>query len=147
MTGRSLGHIDIEHQSVTLSNQLDSNSPNGRFFMAHEIGHNHLHRRVSEKARDGIHSVVSNTKKWLEHHANYFASCLLMPANVVRLLYDIYWKKEFHNEKTSPIRVNKDYYHDPVFQRVVGPVARKMNVSLEAAYIRLKKMGLLLDAA
>jgi hypothetical protein len=70
-----------------------------------------------------------------------------MPANVVRQLYYIYWKKEFHSEKIRPIRVNKDYYHDPVFQRVVGPVARKMNVSLQAAYIRLKKMGLLLDAA
>ena len=146
-TGRSLGHIDIGHKSVTLSDQVDINSPNGRFFMAHEIGHNHFHRRVSEKAEDGIHSIVQNTKKWLEHHANYFASCLLMPANVVRQLYYIYWKKEFHSEKIRPIRVNKDYYHDPVFQRVVGPVARKMNVSLQAAYIRLKKMGLLLDAA
>ena len=145
-TGRNMGVIDIEHQSVTLSNKVDKNAPNGRFFMAHEIGHNHFHRRVSEKAKDGVHSVVSHTKKWLEHHANYFASCLLMPSNVVHLLYDIYWKKEFHRNNTCPIKVKKDYYHDPVFQRVVGPIARKMNVSLQAAYIRLKKMGLVLDA-
>ena len=146
-TGRSVGLIDIGHQSVTFNNQIDQNSPNGRFIMAHEIGHNHFHRRVSEKAKDGIHSVVSHTKKWLEHHANYFASCLLMPANVIRQLYDIYWKKEFHGENARPLRVNKNYYNDPVFQRVVGPVSRKMHVSLQAAYIRLKKMGLLLDAA
>ena len=147
-TGRSLGQIDIGHKSVTLSNEVDANSPNDRFSMAHEIGHNHFHRRVSEKAEDGIHSVVQNTKKWLEHHANYFASCLLMPAKVIRLLYAIYWKKEFHRENVAPIRVSKEgYYRDPIFQRVVGPVARKMNVSLQAAYIRLRKMGLLLDAA
>ena len=109
-TGRSLGHIDIGHKSVTLSDQVDINSPNGRFFMAHEIGHNHFHRRVSEKAEDGIHSIVQNTKKWLEHHANYFASCLLMPANVVRQLYYIYWKKEFllplHRRNTEAVNVN-----------------------------------------
>lgn len=145
-TGRSTGHIDIGHKSVTLSNKVDADSTNGRFFMAHEIGHNHFHRQVSEKAKDGVHSVVSYNKRWLEHHANYFASCLLMPANVISLLYSIYWKKEFHGANAVPIRVKEDYYNDPVFQRVVGPVARKMKVSLQAAYIRLKKMGLIIDA-
>jgi hypothetical protein len=69
-----------------------------------------------------------------------------MPANVISLLYSIYWKKEFHGANAVPIRVKEDYYNDPVFQRVVGPVARKMKVSLQAAYIRLKKMGLIIDA-
>lgn len=42
--------------------------------------------------------------------------------------------------------VQEDFYHDPIFQHVIGPVARKMNVSLQAAFIRLKKMGIILDS-
>lgn len=144
--GNKLGHIDILHKKVTLSKRLNYEDPSDRYSMAHEIGHNVLHRRVSEKAEDGCHHIGSKTKEWLEHHANCFASCLLMPATVIRLLYNIYWKKEFKTDKVAPIVVKKDFYSDPIFQHVVAPVARKMNVSLQAAYIRLKKMGLLLEA-
>lgn len=144
-TGKKLGHIDIGHKKVTLSNQLDYDDPSDRFSMAHEIGHNIFHRRVSEKAEDGVHAIVSYNRRWLEHHANYFASCLLMPASVIRMLYDIYWKKEFKTEKVDSIYVKEDYYNDPIFQRVVCPVARKMGVSPNAAYIRLKKMKLIIE--
>ena len=143
-TGKNLGHIDIGHKKVTLTNRLEDDDPSDRFSMGHEIGHHVFHREVSKKLEDGQHHIVSDSKRWLEHHAHYFASCLLMPAPVISLLYAIYWKKEFKSEKVCPLFVNRDYYHDPVFQRVVGPVARKMNVSLQAAYIRLHKMGLLL---
>lgn len=68
-----------------------------------------------------------------------------MPAPVIRMLYDIYWKKEFKSEKVCPLYVDKNYYYVPVFQRVIGPVARKMNVSKQAAYIRLHKMGLIFE--
>ena len=70
-----------------------------------------------------------------------------MPAPVTRLLYEIYWKKEFKNEKVKPLHVEKDYYNDPSFQHVVAPIARKMRVSLRAAYFRLKKLELLVDKA
>ena len=144
-TGRRLGHIDICHKKVTLSSRVKDKDPGDRYSMAHEIGHNVFHRRISEKAEDGCHHIVSNTKKWLEHHANYFASCLLMPAPVIRQLYIIYWKKEFKSEKVTPLHIKQTYYKDPIFQRVVCPVARKMKVSPNAVYIRLKKMGLLID--
>lgn len=143
-TGRKLGHIDIGHKKVTLSSRVKEKAPGDRYSMAHEIGHNIFHRRISEKAEDGCHHIVSNTKKWLEHHANYFASCLLMPAPVIRLLYNIYWKKEFKSEKVAPLHIQQTYYQDPIFQRVVCPVARKMKISPNAAYLRLKKMGLLI---
>jgi hypothetical protein len=68
-----------------------------------------------------------------------------MPAPVISLLYEIYWKKEFKNETVRPIYVDKGYYYDPIFQRVIGPVARKMKVSKQAAYIRLHKMGLIFE--
>ena len=144
-TGGKLGHIDIGHRKVTLSSRVKNNGPRDRYSMAHEIGHSIFHKRVSEDAKDGIHTVVSRNRKWMEHHADIFASCLLMPAPVIRLLYEIYWKKEFKSENVSPIHISGTFYRDPVFQRVVGPVANKLKVSLQAAYIRLKKMGLVID--
>lgn len=144
MTGRSLGLIDFEQKRVTLSDRQEYDKPSDRFSMAHEIGHHIFHHHITEKLMDGQHHMVSYAKRWLEHHAHYFASCLLMPASVIRLLYDFYWKKEFKREKVFPIHVEKDYNHDPVFQRVVCPISRKMNVSNQAAFIRLKKMGLIL---
>ncbi len=140
-TGRYLGQIDISSRNVTLSEKMKADNPRDRFSMAHEIGHSIFHQQLVKKLKDG-HHMVSNTKKWIEHHAHYFASCLLMPAPVIRLLFEIYWKKEFHREKICPLYVGGDIYSDRIFQRVVGPISRKMKVSLEAAYIRLKKMGL-----
>lgn len=143
--GKEMGHIDIGHKFVTLSSRIKDKDPRDRYSMAHEIGHHIFHQRVSEKAEDGQHHIVPNTKKWLEHHANCFASCLLMPAPVIRLLYAIYWEKEFKNNKVAPLHVKNPYYNDPDFQHVVCPIARKMRVSPNAAYIRLKKIGLLID--
>ena len=144
-TGRHLGQIDFDNKEVTLSDRQEYDDPSDRFSMAHEIGHHIFHHPISEILKDGHHHIVTYAKKWLEHHAHYFASCLLMPAPVIRMLYSIYWKKEFKSEKVSAIYVDNDYYYDPVFQRVIGPVARKMRVSKQAAYIRLHKMGLICD--
>ena len=69
-----------------------------------------------------------------------------MPTPVVQLLYSIYWKKEFRREKVVPLRLNEvNYFLDPYYQRIICPVARKMNVSPQAAYIRMKKMGLVVE--
>lgn len=146
-TGKKLGHIDISQKIVTLSNRLNLDDPSDRYSISHEIGHYIFHGKIYEKVKDGVHTIVSRNKQWLEHHANYFASCLLMPAQVVRLLYEIYWKKEFKREEVEPLRLEADMYHDSKFQRVCGPVARKMNVSLQALSIRMKALGLLIEMA
>lgn len=146
-TGKKLGQIDISRKVVTLSDRLDFDDPSDRFSMGHEDGHYIIHRRIFEIAKDGVHTIVARNRRWLEHHANYFASCLLMPRKVVRLLYEIYWRKEFGSGVVSPLIIKGEYFRDPVFQRVACPIARKMNVTPQAMYIRLKKVGLLFDEA
>lgn len=146
MTGKRLGQIDMARKKVTLSSSQETDKPGDRFSMAHEIGHHIFHGQVYERAQDGVHAIVPRNKQIMEHHANHFASCLLMPASVVQLLYRIYWKKEFQREKVVPLRLNEvNYFLNPYYQRIVCPVARKMNVSPQAAYIRMKKMGLVVD--
>lgn len=139
-TSPNMANIDLARRVVTLSDRLKPGAKQERFSLSHEIGHDEFHSYLTEKLGAG-YTISPYTKQWLEHHAQHFASCLLMPAPVISLLYAIYWKKCFHSEDVRPIYIDVDYYHDPVFQRVVAPVARKMNVSLQAAYIRLKKMG------
>jgi Zn-dependent peptidase ImmA (M78 family) len=142
-TGGNLGYINVNERKITLSEQNNSSRESERFSVAHEIGHHILHQQVSETAQDGAHAIVPRTRKWLEHHANHFASCLLMPAPIVRELYAIYWKKKFNNRIISPLVLKEPYYMQPLFQQIAGPIARNMNVSLTAVYLRLVRMNLI----
>ena len=90
-------------------------------------------------------SIEPREERLIEIQADFFASYLLMPTKVIGLLYDIYWKKEFKRQVVKPLLVKGYYFQQPSFQRVVGPISRKMGVSLEAAAIRLKKMGYLVE--
>ena len=143
-TGENLGYINVNEKKVTLSVQNNSSSESERFSMAHEVGHHSLHQQVSETAQDGAHSIVPRTRKWLEHHANHFAACLLMPAPIVRKLYAIYWEKKFNNSIISPLVLKEPYYMQPLFRQIAAPIARNMNVSLTTAYLRLKSMNLII---
>ena len=88
-------------------------------------------------------SLSATDKKIMERQAHYFASCLLMPREVTRTMYEIYWKKEFHSEYVKPLAVIKEKrYESGTFQRVIGPVARHLNVSMDALMWRLYHMGL-----
>lgn len=139
------GKIDIEHKTVTLNKRYSENDPLDHFSMGHEIGHYILHSDIVEKIRKHKMSIEPHEEGLIEYQANLFASYLLMPTRVIGLLYDIYWKKEFKREVVKPLLVKGNYFKQPSFQRVVGPISRKMGVSLEAAYIRLKKMGYLVE--
>ena len=139
------GKIDIEHKTVTLNKCYSEKDPLDHFSMAHETGHYILHSDIVENIRKCKMSIEPREEGLIEYQANLFASYLLMPTKVIGLLYDIYWKKEFKRQVVKPLLVKGYYFQQPSFQRVVGPISRKMGVSLEAAAIRLKKMGYLVE--
>lgn len=70
-------------------------SDRGRFTLAHELGHYFIdaHRIGLKKGLLEPHSSLTNQKQYyvIEHEADYFASCLLMPES--RFLNDIGNKK------------------------------------------------------
>ncbi len=70
--------------------------------------------------------------------ADSFASCLLMPAPVVRLLFSIFAKRELGTTAWA-----LPPHSCCVRQRVIVPIAKKMNVSTEAMTLRLEKLGLI----
>ena len=91
----------------------------------------------------GMDALNEKERAKLECQANFFASCLLMPRPVIIRLYNIYWKKYVGNENVGKLVVNADFYRDKDFQKVVGPIAHRMKVSLQAAKIRLENLKLI----
>jgi hypothetical protein len=66
-----------------------------------------------------------------------------MPAGIVRQLYRIYWQKEFGPGIPRCLKVQNDSESLGSYHRVVGPIAHKLNVSMESLKWRLVKLKLL----
>lgn len=135
-TGEETAFIDFDRKTITVSDKVQLNYHCARFGVAHDVGHYVLHSQDMVQAKKKGQTINPTEKGWLEHHANYFASCLLMPAPVVRLLFSIFAKRNMGTEAqlTRSCCVNAC---------VIVPVAQKMNVSIEAMTLRLEKLGLI----
>lgn len=147
-----LAHIDMQKKRVWLSDKYEEGDPSDRFSMAHEYGHHKLHSHPKFREfleRDAKLAAVAASDiwemHWLEVQANIFASYMLMPREIVELLYNLYWRKWFKCDIVRPLYVEAPFYGDRNFQNVVGPIARHMGVSLKAMGIRLQEMGLMVD--
>jgi Zn-dependent peptidase ImmA (M78 family) len=98
-----LGYLDVRNNAVRVNANLDPSYNPGqegrfRYTLAHEVGHNTLHRYLAEEALaqrslftapDGGETDVrfcrsSNKKASIEWQADAFAAALLMPAPKMR---------------------------------------------------------------
>lgn len=140
-TGEETALIDFDRKTVTVSDKVQLNYHCARFGVAHDIGHYVLHSDVITQAKKKGQTINPTEKGWLEHHANHFASCLLMPAPVLRLLFSVFAKRNMGTTAcTLPTR------SCCVRECVIVPIARKMNVSIEAMTLRLEKLGLICES-
>ena len=136
----NLAKFNVRKHEVTLNKRIRPYSERERFSMGHEIGHDELHVKCGY---DNSINFSRDERVLMESEANYFASCLLMPREPTRLMYEIYWKKEFHDDNVKPLTVNKDLrYKSSLFQRIIGPASRHLNVSMDALMYRLHDMGM-----
>ena len=180
-----LGAIFFDEKRVVVDESLDPEEyPNKegryRFTLAHEGGgHWRLHRSLyardpAQAAQFGGSSVPSvicrssQTKERVEWQANFYASCLLMPRNLVFQA----WKREFGDleprelieisggpedydreiEEIDPevkqlLREKMSSLRDPaemLSEEIVRPLAEQFGVSPIAMRIRLEKLGLLI---
>ena len=122
--------------------------------MAHELGHYVLHtgclRKLDISAIDETaETLVSNMKldidqtKRMEYQANLFASYLLMPSLLTATLY-AYYDTLFTGQKPKLMYYNI-FQHEtwPRYNHVVGNIARRLNVSMDAVKYRLIGMNFL----
>lgn len=137
-TGEERAQIDINRMTVTLNNRLRPEFHCARFAMAHEVGHYVLHSDVMSLAKRTLKTISPEENDWLERQANHFASCLLMPEPIVRQLFRIYIKRHILGPVALP-----PVYSSCVREDIIMWVAKNMNVSVEAATIRMEKKGLI----
>lgn len=142
----NLEQIDLVNRQMYVS-QTIANPQRERFTVAHGCGHFMLHSNLGipkfVETRTSVSPLGTADLYRLEWQANHFASCLLMPEKVVWQLYRLYWQKEFGAGVPQSLIVSIDSSSIGVFHRVVGPIARKLNVSMESMKWRLVKMELI----
>ena len=143
----NLEQIDLENHQMYVSQTIE-NPQRERFTIAHGCGHFSLHSNLGiqmfVETRTFASPFGTIDRYRLEWQANQYASCLLMPAGVVGQLYRLYWQKEFGLGNPQSLTAQDNSYFFGVFHRVVGPIARKLNVSVESIKWRLVKMGLII---
>jgi len=174
-----LGAIFFDDRRIVIDESLDPEERPGmegryRFTLAHEGGgHWRLHRAIfaEDPAQEALFggreapSVVcrsSEDKRPEEWQANFYASCLLMPRNLV---FEA-WRERFGSTKARIVRrknrisltgeVSDDLAaaaaaarsfdqqrDDDAMNEFVRPFAEKFLVSMTAMRIRLERVGLL----
>ncbi|MBR4898443.1 MAG: ImmA/IrrE family metallo-endopeptidase [Prevotella sp.] len=137
-TGDKSALIDFEDRKVIISNEKQFFYHSARFDTGHEVGHYVLHYDVMAHAKAYRQIIHPNENDWMERQANHFAACLLMPAPVVRLLFDHFMIKHL-GTVYYPLQANSGC----TVLNIITPIAKAMNMSVEAATIRLKKLGLI----
>lgn len=140
-TGEETALIDFDRKNIIVSDKVQLNYHCARFGVAHDVGHYVLHSQDMVRAKKEGLTLTPTEKGWLEHHANHFASCLLMPAPVVCLLFFLFAKRNM-GTTAWPLPTGSCC----VRGRIILPIARKMNVSIEAMTLRLEKLGLIRES-
>ena len=153
---KQLGRLELAKKHVTLNSIMASIWNRFRYTMAHEFAHYVLHLPLFEKA--GVESfgetaytlaITNDSNKRVEYQANYFASCLLMPNEIVIRLYALYHKKYVQDIFGGDLRA---LYYAPLqpetynsYNNVVGRMAKVLGVSKKAMEIKLESLNLLIQ--
>jgi hypothetical protein len=154
------GALWVNERRVGVDNRLDPDrypAKRGRyhFTLAHEAGHWRLHRHLfqgranqlglfPEGAARPEYICRSSDKSPIEYQADRFASCLLMPREMVKRTWhewrggmDPIYLPELRGEGTT------DVPDDVLLENACVPLARQFQVSPEAMRIRLEAIALL----
>lgn len=127
-----------------------------RFTLAHEAGHWRLHRHLFQKPANQLTLLRENAERPeyicrsgstepIEYQANRFASCLLMPKEMMKRAWSE-WRADMAPIYLTDLRAgtSRKVPDDLMLENAVRPLAETFEVSPEAMRIRCEGMGLLL---
>lgn len=155
-----LGATYVHSRLICINERLFEDGSEGRlvFTCAHEVGHWVLHRRYvrsKKRTNSGSTAIVcraSEAKEPIEWQADYFAACLLMPADAVREAFQrvcelpeiVFNNIESRSGAGSPA-IEPCVEHWPLLAEAVCETGGFSNVSKQAMIIRLQELGLLIN--
>jgi Zn-dependent peptidase ImmA (M78 family) len=122
------GLLAIKDGKGTIGYNVTEAKVRRRFTIAHELGHYELHKDKSDLFVDkqfiyrSQNSANTVDHQVMEHEANYFASCILMPTDQVRKVLD-----------------SMDI--DLVTEEGIKELAKMFEVSTTAMSLRITKLG------
>jgi len=170
------GALWVNDRRVGIDRRLDpaeNSSMLGRyrFTLAHEAGHWRLHRHLFRRAANQLKLLPEGVERPeyicrssdtnpIEYQANRFASCLLMPREMVKKAWED-WRGSMDSIYLDDLRVQQqaivtaevmrrggmksgdDAVDNMLLEYASRPLAQVFQVSPEAMRIRLEEMGLL----
>lgn len=155
-----LGAVYVDQRLICVHRCLVESPWEGRlnFTLAHELGHWLLHRHLVKGANrcgepsDAILCRAAEARKPIEWQADYFAACLLMPADWMQAAYET-------AIGPAPLVLNRvdsccsgPLYREPCVQNwpfiaaAVQKAGRLSNVSKQSIIIRLQELGMIINA-
>lgn len=133
-------YVEVQKGDIFIDSSIENKEHLFRFTLAHEAGHSVLHTKCSfnivyaedysNSIKYGEHKKLITVSDWIDHHANVYAACLLMPEKFMRILVKRYYHK---NAKMYKAMLNNLFYE----------ISEYLNVSVEAVKIRIEKLGLI----
>lgn len=148
---KELGICNFSQKTISISPQMEYNSPRWRFTLAHEIGHYILHESIctenSVKSisddETSIDSIISDTDlSRLEIQANKFAVNLLIPEDLFKAHYAVK-HKELGLRKFPSLYMDNQPCNIKDCLFLFSYLGRIFNISNEMVKIKLKDLGYL----
>jgi Zn-dependent peptidase ImmA (M78 family) len=155
-----LGAIFFNDRRIVIDQSLDPDENRFvegrlRFTLAHEGGHSRLHSHLFTTVAPVFVCRSSRANERAEWQANFYASCLLMPKDLLMSA----WRERFGNTNPRILRRMfcgltlpdefasfwsfEQQWYDERVNAFVRPFAGKFQVSMESMRIRLQQIGLL----
>ena len=121
-----LGFVKLQEEDIIIFTNSNVRLSREIFTLAHEIGHAMLHIKKGASFVDTNGTIQDWDKEGMESEANYFAACLLMPADEVNKFIDLELSADAAHNLTAVD---------------IAKVMSEFNVSYDMALNRLNHLG------
>ena len=131
-------------QRYIMVNQAIENQGRKNFTLAHELGHHFLGHSLHSASffcSDKNISEESQAADWIEHEANHFASCFLMPEQKIKPAF-LRMLQNSRKAKIKDFLCVKNNYTFSIWCGIRDELMNRYGVSEAALRYRLKQLGL-----
>ncbi|MDQ6761052.1 MAG: ImmA/IrrE family metallo-endopeptidase [Bacteroidota bacterium] len=156
---RILGAFNPAKRVVLIDSSLSDDECKFNFTLGHELGHLALHRNVKiyytdEKDPEELNETINEElggknrltcdAQWIEWQANYYASSLLMPQDILKTAL-VQVQKDIGIRCSGNIYVDEQPCNKTDYYSIIGQLSTFFKVSKSALEFRLMKLDLIND--